>query len=279
MESMAEQQHNLTILITGASSGIGKATARLFQEKGWNVIATMRSPEKETELTALPHVFCTRLDVTDMVSIAQAITAGIAQFGRLDAVLNNAGYGLVGPFESTGNEAVRKQFETNVFGVMNVTRAVLPYFRAQRRGTIVTISSMGGKLTFPLYSAYHATKWAVEGFMESLQFELRAYNIRVKLVEPGPIQTDFYGRSMDQVLTEEEGEYSDIIRRAFPRMQQAGARGTDPSVVARTIYRAVTDRRTTLRYPGDPYARMILLLRKLLPDSIFLRMMYRAIIR
>src|SRR5215216_677679 len=181
-----------TILITGASTGIGKATALLFQQRGWKVAATMRSPEKADDLKGLNNLACIRLDVTDISSIRQAITDVISQFGSIDAVVNNAGYGMVGPFEASTVEQVERQFATNVFGLMNVTRELLPHFRARGAGTFINISSMGGRITFPLYSVYHATKWAVEGFSESLQFELRQLNIKVKIVEPGPIKTDFY---------------------------------------------------------------------------------------
>lgn len=269
---------NKTILITGASSGIGRAAAMYFQERGWNVVATMRSPEKETELATKSNVLCTRLDVTDPETITAAIDSGRERFGSIDVLLNNAGYGLVGPFEATSNESIRKQFETNVFGVMNVTRALLPYFRAARSGMIITVSSMGGRLTFPLYSLYHASKWAVEGFMEALSYELQPLNIRVKLVEPGPIRTDFYDRSMDRKEMDsaqaQGDDYAAMIQKTMPRMQQAGATGAVPSVVAAAIFRAATDQSTRLRYPGDPYARAILIMRKLLPDRLFLRAMY-----
>ncbi|MDE1991526.1 MAG: SDR family NAD(P)-dependent oxidoreductase, partial [Rhizobiaceae bacterium] len=121
-----------TILITGASSGIGKAAARLFHEKGWNVVATMRSPDKETELATLDNVLVTRLDVSDQESIAAAISAGIDRFGRIDALVNNAGYGQFGVFEAVPVEKIKQQFDVNVFGVMDVTRAILPHFRANK---------------------------------------------------------------------------------------------------------------------------------------------------
>ena len=139
-----------TILITGASSGIGKATARYFKEQGWNVVATMRSPEKEQALTALDGVLVTRLDVQDPASIRSAVEAGIARFGKIDVLLNNAGYGAYGPLEATPLEKIRRQFEVNVIGLLETTKAVLPHFRANRSGVIVNVSSVGGKMTFPL---------------------------------------------------------------------------------------------------------------------------------
>jgi short-subunit dehydrogenase len=160
---------------------------------------------------------------------------------------------------------------------MNVCREVLPYFREQRRGFIVNVASVGGRVTFPLYSLYHATKWAVEGFSESLQYELEQFNIRVKIIEPGPIKTDFYGRSQELVKKEGLTAYDYIIAKAIPNMQKAGENAPDGSVVAQTIYDAVTDGSKRLRYPVN--TKGMLLARKILPDSIFTRVMKQAIIR
>jgi short-subunit dehydrogenase len=265
------------VLITGASSGIGKETAKLFQAKNWKVAATMRSPEKAEDLQKIVDLECLRLDVTDIESIKSAIAETLDKFGRIDAVVNNAGYGLIGPFEAATPEQIEKQFQTNVFGLMNVCREVLPYFREQRRGFIVNVASVGGRVTFPLYSLYHATKWAVEGFSESLQYELEQFNIRVKIIEPGPIKTDFYGRSQELVKKEELTAYDYIIAKAIPNMQKAGENAPDGSVVAQTIYDAVTDGSKRLRYPVN--TKGMLLARKILPDSIFTRVMKQAIIR
>jgi NAD(P)-dependent dehydrogenase (short-subunit alcohol dehydrogenase family) len=173
---------NKTVLITGASSGIGKATAKRFQSAGWNVVATMRSPEDERELNNLDRVLVTRLDVLDLPSIQLAVQEGLARFGKLDVLLNNAGYGAYGPLEVTPMEKIRRQFDVNVTGLLATTQAVLPYFRVQRSGTIINISSIGGRITFPLGTLYHGTKFAVEGLSESLHFELLPLGIRVKLV-------------------------------------------------------------------------------------------------
>jgi NADP-dependent 3-hydroxy acid dehydrogenase YdfG len=185
-----------TVLITGASTGIGKATAQLFQQQGWNVVATMRSPEKSPELSDLPNVLCLPLDVTKADTIQAAIDRAIAEFGTIDVLINNAGYALIGAFEACDMADIRGQFETNVFGLMEVTRAILPHFRLRQQGILVNVASMGGRVAFPIYSPYHATKWAVDGFSESLQYELRQFNIKVKIIEPGAIKTDFYSRSI-----------------------------------------------------------------------------------
>lgn len=233
-----------TVLITGSSSGIGRAAAQLFHERGWNVVATMRTPAK-SDLSG-ERMLLAPLDVTDDASIASAIAAGITRFGTIDAVVNNAGFGMTGPFEGSTQADVQRQFDTNVFGLMNVTRAILPHMRERRSGTIVNVSSIGGRLTFPFYSLYHATKWAVEGFTESLQFEVEAYNIRMKLVEPGPIKTDFYDRSAD-ILSSAPYERAWTATKAL--MDKAGATGATPERVAAMIVRAASDRSQRLRYP------------------------------
>jgi short-subunit dehydrogenase len=258
---------NKVILITGSSSGIGKETVKLFQTKNWKVAATMRSPEKAEDLQRIADVECIRLDVTDVDSIKTAIEEILDKFGRIDAVVNNAGYGLVGAFEAATQEQIEKQFQTNVFGVMNVCREILPYFREQKRGTIVNVASMGGQLTFPLYSLYHSTKWAVEGFSESLQYEVRPFNIKVKIIEPGPIKTDFYDRSQDITTKEGLTAYDHYVEKVMPNMQKAGENAPDGSLVAEVIYNAVTDGSWKMRYSAN--SRMILTLRRLLPNALF----------
>jgi NAD(P)-dependent dehydrogenase (short-subunit alcohol dehydrogenase family) len=258
-----------TILITGTSSGIGKAAVRLFSAKGWNVAATMRRPEQEIELGQLPNVRLYKLDVMDENSIQTALQDILKDFGGLDAIVNNAGYGAVGIFEAATPEQIRKQFDTNVFGVMNVIRAVLPHFRAKRNGTIINITSMGGPITFPIYSVYHGTKWAVEGFSEALQFELRYFNIRVKCVEPGAIKTDFYDRSMDLFKKEDLTDYDAYQEVAYRNSQQAGYNAPGPEMVARKIYQAANDSSFRLRYPVGKEAPSLLVLRRLIPLSWF----------
>ncbi len=253
-----------TVLITGSSSGIGAASVKLFHKRGWNVVATMRSPDKNTAFEGLDNVLLVRLDVTDQDSINQAVAQSLDRFGVIDVLVNNAGYGMVGPFEAATEEAVERQFATNVFGLMNVTRAVLPAMREHGGGTIINISSVGGQLTFPLYSVYHATKFAVEGFSESLQYELAAFGIKVKLVEPGPIRTDFYDRSQELVTKPGLDAYDNFVGRTLPTMQQSGKTAPGPELVAKTIVKAAADKSARLRYPVN--SASLLALRKLLPD-------------
>lgn len=263
---------NKTVLITGASTGIGRSAAFYFQKKGWNVAATMRTPEKETELTKLPNVKVYPLDVLDEAGIEKTIKNAITDFGNLDVIVNNAGYGAVGAFEAASKEQIKRQFDTNVFGVMNVIRAILPYFREKKSGTIINVTSMGGLITFPLYSLYHGTKWAVEGFSESLQYEMNEYNIRIKLVEPGAIKTDFYDRSMDLFKKEGLSAYDSYTELTMPNMQAAGANGPGPEIVAKTIFLAASDGKKKMRYPVGSNAPLLLFLRRILPNSWFFGM-------
>lgn len=258
-----------TIFITGASSGIGRETALRFQREGWNVAATMRSPERETELNALPGVICPALDVTRPDTIRSAVAETLTRFGRIDAVVNNAGYGLIGAFETFSEAQVERQFQTNVLGLMAVTRAVLPHFRAQRDGVIVNVASFAGRSIFPMYSVYHASKWAVEGFSDSLQYEVKPYGIRVKIIEPGIVKTEFWGRSTDRenvtgVTAYEEGQpMLDMIDEA------AGIIATRPQDVADAIWKAANDRSARQRYIIGVDAHLTLFARKVLSDSMY----------
>jgi len=200
----------------------------------------------------------------------------ITDHGHIDVVVNNAGYGLIGVFESMTDESLVRQFDTNVIGLMRVTRAAISHMRERRSGTIVQVSSMGGKITFPLYAPYHATKWAVEGFTESLQWELEQVGIRVKLVEPGLIKTDFAGRSIEVSFLPSPNPYESFVAKFSAAATKALADAVDPSIVATAILKAATDRTSTLRYPVGNPAPMMLRLRKLLSDSMFFTMIRKA---
>ncbi|UFH57965.1 SDR family oxidoreductase [Spirosoma sp. KNUC1025] len=258
-----------TVFITGSSSGIGKATALYFAQQGWNVAATMRAPAKETELGNLPNVKLLRLDVLDTDSIRKALADARTAFGGIDVLVNNAGYGAVGVFEAASPEQVQRQFDTNVFGVMNVIREILPDFREKRNGTIINVTSMGGLITFPIYSIYHGTKWAVEGFTEALSFELRPFNIRVKNIEPGAIKTDFYDRSQDLLQKDGLTAYDEYVRVTLANSQKAGADAPGPEVVAEKIFEAANDRSFRLRYPVGGQSPLLLAIRRIIPLSWF----------
>ena len=261
-----------TILITGASSGIGKATAIYFQQQGWNVIATMRSPEKETELNELENVQLEKLDVLDGSSIDQAIKNGIAKYTKIDALVNNAGYGAYGPLESFPRENIIRQFNTNVIGLIDVTKAIIPHFRQNKEGIIVNISSIGGQMTFALGSLYHGTKFAVEGISESLHYEMKEIGVKVKIVEPGFIETDFGGRSFD-FQAGEIPEYRTITKALMKQWQNPNNTVSPPSLVAAVIFNAVTDGTNQLRYRAGDDAKFLLDCRKKMTDTEFFEMM------
>lgn len=264
-----------TVLITGASSGIGLATAQYFLSKNWNVVATMRHPEKVSELKNSEHLQCLVLDVDSQKSIDSALESALKHFTRIDAVVNNAGYALVGAFESFTEEQMQKQFNTNVLGLMRVSKSILPHFREHGGGSIVNISSVAGKTALPLYSAYHGSKWAVEGFSESLNYELNPHNIYVKLVEPGPIATDFYTRSMDFNLEATPEAYKKYVEQKMLKMNDAATRGSSPFSVAKKIFQAANQGKGKMRFPAGRGATTLLLLRKLLPESWFFALVKR----
>ncbi|TPV95199.1 MAG: SDR family oxidoreductase [Myxococcales bacterium FL481] len=259
-----------TILITGSSSGIGRTTARHFQAKGWNVVATMRSPNHETELNELDNVLVTRLDVQDSASIQSAVQAALARFDGIDVLLNNAGYGAYGLLEATPMDKIERQFGVNVLGLLQTTKAVLPHFRANKSGTVINVSSIGGKMTFPLGTLYHGTKFAVEGLSEALHFELAAIGAKMKIIEPGVIKTDFGGRSFD--FTNDEGlvEYQPVVAKLMQAMGALSSSGSEPEVVAEVIYQAATDGTDQLRYTAGADAAEYLRNRKALDDATFI---------
>lgn len=245
-----------TVFITGASTGIGRAAVIHFRDKGWNVVATMRKPSEHDAL-ASDRVRTLALDVTDPPSIAAATPLGIQAFGGIDVLINNAGYGTFGPFEAASDDQLERQIATNITGLMHVTRAFLPHFRERKAGVIVNLSSVGGVCTFPFYSVYHATKWAVEGFSESLNFELAPFGIRVKLVEPGAIATDFTTRSLDVLKKDGLTAYDDILKR-FREAWGASRRSSTPDLVAGVLFQAATDGTDKLRYIAGDDAKMII---------------------
>jgi short-subunit dehydrogenase len=261
---------NKTILITGASTGIGKETAKLFQSKGWNVIATMRTPENESELTQLKNVFVTKLDVLDLDSIQNSVKQGIQKFGKIDVLLNNAGYGAFGVLESFSRERIIKQFNTNVIGLIDVTKAILPHFRQNKSGMIINVSSVGGRVTYPLGTLYHGTKFAVEGISEALQYEVEQFGGQVKIVEPGTITTDFAGRSLDFSNDESLSEYQHIVGKLLGARSTMMNAASPVNIVAEVIFEAATDGKKQLRYSVGEDAKMLLANRQQYSDEVFM---------
>jgi len=253
-----------TVLITGASSGIGEATAQFFIQQGWNVAATMRSPQNARDWTKASNVITPYLDVTDEGSIAAAVEETMHQFGAINVLVNNAGYGLTGPLEGISTQQLTQQFQTNVFGLVAVIQAILPIMRQQNHGTIINVSSIGGRVAFPFASAYHATKFAVEGLSESLRFELKRHNIRVKVVEPGGIKTDFISRSQQWAS---HPAYEPELGNMMEMTTRLNENLPGPETVATVIYKAAIDRTDKLRYPAQPGP--YLLMQRMLPDWIW----------
>jgi NAD(P)-dependent dehydrogenase (short-subunit alcohol dehydrogenase family) len=251
-----------TVLITGCSSGFGRLTAKTFSAKGWNVIATMRSPDKETELTELDNVWVARLDVTDPDSIEQAVKAGIERFGAIHVLVNNAGYGGHTMFEQATDTAIRAMYDTNVFGLMNVSRALLPLMRRQKDGCIVNVTSMGGLMGVPCGSIYSSTKHAVQGLTEAMALEYKPLGISVKSVLPGAYPTRFT-ENLDVGVDAGDEELSTYAHQLFAHLQgvaqqmgNAGGKEADPQEVADKIFECATSS-TPVHNPVGADAEML----------------------
>lgn len=261
---------NSTILITGCSSGFGKATAELFLTRGWNVIATMRKPDKSL-FEKSDHLLVTALDVTEHASIRDAIHAGIERFGKIDAFVNNAGVGLLSAMEGTPDETIRSIFETNTFGVMAANRAIIPHMRERGAGSIINVTSSVGIAPMPFVAAYTASKYAIEGFSESLAYELGLFGIRVKVVQPGLApSTNFAANSGTRPAELIPAPYGDGVARYFQSMHDYPTAYTRSEDVAEAVYAAATDGSDVLRYPAGADSVMLAALRSSLPETGFI---------
>jgi len=254
-----------TIFITGASSGLGRAAAHLFADRGWTVFATMRRPADAGDLAGKPRVTVLPLDVTDPEAIRRT-AAEVLKAGRVDVVLNNAGYGLAGPFEGAADAELTRQIDTNLLGVLRVTQAFLPHFRENRSGTFVTITSVGGHVAFPFNSVYHATKWGLEGWNESLAFELAPFGIRAKTVAPGGILTDFAGRS---ITVTQHPAYADLLNKTMAGFGKNANRST-AGQIAEVVYQAATDGKPQVHYVAGKDAVRLVGLRRWLGAARFI---------
>lgn len=233
-----------TILITGASAGLGKATAKLFQKNGWNVIATMRNPEKETELNQLENIMLFALDVTNLEQINDTVKLITSQF-NIDVVFNNAGYGLAGPLEYSTDDQIVQQIETNLTSVIRVTKAFIPYFRAKKDGLFINTTSIFGFSSGPLGSIYNTTKWALEGFSESISYELALFNIGIKTVAPGGIKSNFVNAAQFVNLE----EYQPLNASMSKLIENGGLfKFNEVDEIASVVYEAATDGKDQLRY-------------------------------
>ncbi|MGB3635588.1 MAG: oxidoreductase [Rubrobacteraceae bacterium] len=274
---MTDSASREAVLITGCSSGIGRATAEYLADRGYNVYATARRPETLAPLEArgckvLP------LDVTDESSMSEAVAEVERMEGSVGVLVNNAGYSQSGAVEEVSMDRVRRQFETNVFGLIEMCQLVLPGMRRRGYGKIVNVSSMGGKLTFPGGGYYHASKYAVESISDALRFEVKGFGVDVILVEPGLIHTSFADTAVGSISDDEaKGRVHDNPYAGF---QEAVARttretyekgplarlGGGPETVAETIEKAITSEKPRARYPVTPSAWLLMGVRKVLPD-------------
>ncbi|BDD04130.1 SDR family oxidoreductase [Aureibacter tunicatorum] len=264
---------NKTVLITGASSGFGKLAAITFHKNHWNVIATMRKPEKETELNQLDNVLLLRMDVTERASVKQATIKGVARFGSIDVLVNNAGYGAVGYLEEASDEDIRRQMDTNFTGTLYTIQESLPIMRRQKEGVIINVTSMAGTIGLPMHSLYNASKFAVEGLSESLRYELEPFNIQVKTIAPGAFKTGFGGaisytegnkkNDLEDYRLKFQSHYNQVV--ALPPKPFGFG---DPQIVADLIYKASTQKTADKIFVGKD-AKMMIPMKKIMPKSYF----------
>ncbi|MFF0034941.1 oxidoreductase [Streptomyces mirabilis] len=265
-------------LVTGASSGIGEVTALKLQELGYTVYGAARRVERMSRL-AEAGVHVLPMDVTDTGSMQAGVDGIIAESGRIDVLVNNAGYGSYGAIEDVPLDEARAQFEVNIFGAARLIQLVLPHMRAQRSGTIVNISSMGGKIHTPLGGWYHGTKFALEGLSDCLRMELKPFGVDVVVVEPGAIRTEWGGIAADN-LRKTSGDTAYAVQ-ADAMAESLGSestarRSSPPSVIADTVAKAVTARRPRTRYAVGFGARPLIFLRRALPDRAYDALVARA---
>jgi len=269
------------VLITGCSTGIGRATAERLARGGRRVYATARRPESIRELEG-SGCSVLALDVCDEASMRAAVDEVEKREGAVGVLVNNAGYGSEGPLEEVPLEEVRRQFETNVFGLIRLTQLVLPGMRRQRSGRIVNLSSMGGRMTLPGGGVYHATKYAVEALSDALRFEVRGFGIDVVVIEPGAIKTEFGPTAIAKIDASAipgspYASFREALKGLIRGEGSTGALAGEADDVARAIERAVDARRPRTRYPVTAGARILMGLRRWLPDrgfDAFLRTMF-----
>ena len=257
------KQRTPVALVTGVSSGIGLAVASALAAKGFEVFGTSRNPHR-TE--PVPGVELVQLDVTDTASVTQAISTVIQRAGRIDILVNNAGFGVIGAAEESSVPQAQQLFDTNFFGLVRVTREVLPYLRAQGSGRIINMSSVLGFLPAPYGALYAASKHAVEGYSESLDHETREFGVRVSVVEPAYTNTSFEANAAD--ADSPIDSYATTREHVRLALTEAVHFGDDPAVVARVVLRAATSRKHRMRYPAGPLARRLSLLRKFAPAAL-----------
>jgi len=275
MDASVSTSTSKAVLITGCSTGIGRATAEHLARRGWTVYATARRPERIQDLAGAGCRILA-LDVCDEDSIRAAVGTVEQAEGAIGVLINNAGYGQEGAFEATPMAEIRRQFETNVFGLVRLTQLALPGMRRQRWGKVVNLSSMGGKLTLPGGAFYHATKHAVEALSDALRFEVRGFGVDVIVIEPGPIKTSFGDTAVQSIDSPAAGDpaYAAFNAQLATKIKEAyegpmGRFAAGPEAVALVIERAITAPRPATRYTVTAAARILMGLRRVLPDRAF----------
>jgi len=265
-------QNRPIALVTGASSGFGMHASVALAKSGFHVIASMRDPNKRDELIQFAHAQLVQehleilaLDVTRSDEIDQAVSAIVARHGRIDILLNNAGYACGGFIEEIAPEEWRRQFEVNVFGLIDVTRAVLPYMRQKKHGRIINVSSISGRFGFPGLAPYSASKHAVEGFSESLRLEMLPFGIHVMLIEPGSYRTSIWEKSIAQVQKNPHSAYRQQMQKIMGMVENIQAEAPAPDEVVATIVHAATTERPRFRYPVGRGVRLTIAAKQWLP--------------
>jgi NAD(P)-dependent dehydrogenase (short-subunit alcohol dehydrogenase family) len=258
-------QDRKAIFITGSSSGLGRAAAKLFASKGWKVIASMRDPKKEKELGGISGIQLMSLDVTDPDQI-ESVAEQVVGSGGVDVVFNNAGYGLAGALEGLTDDQIVRLVNTNMLGTIRTTKAFIPHFREKRAGLFINTTSLGGLMSFPFNSIYHATKWAIEGWSESMAFELNQFGIGIKTIEPGGIRTDFFTRSLD---TARHPAYDALVNKFMGLITDPKQMETysSPEQIAEVVYEAASDGKDQLRYVAGADAKAMYAMRLQLGDE------------
>jgi short-subunit dehydrogenase len=267
-----------TALVTGASSGIGESTARTLQSLGFIVYGAARRIDRLQELAGA-GIRPLAMDVTDEASMTDGVAKILAETGRIDVLVNNAGYGSYGAIEDVPIEEGRRQFEVNIFGAVALTRLVLPQMRERGSGTIVNISSMGGKIYTPLGGWYHGTKFALEAISDALRLEVRPFGIDVVVIEPGGIATEWGGIAAENLAAVSQGSPYQGQAEAVARSllsEASQSRNSPPSVVAEAIGKAVTAKRPRTRYAVGFAAKPLIAARRVLPDRWFDAVISRA---
>ncbi|MBC7764322.1 SDR family NAD(P)-dependent oxidoreductase [Microbacteriaceae bacterium] len=265
----------LVALVTGASSGIGRATAMALAKDGYKVYAAARRTEQMKNVHE--HIMPLKLDVTDTLSIDACVEAIIDHEGRIDVLVNNAGYGSYGSVEEVGSSEARHQFDVNVFGLAEMTQKVLPHMRAQASGTIINISSIGGKIAMPFGGWYHASKYAVEALSDSLRLELKPFGINVIIIEPGGIKTEWNSIATDSLLNvSDSGPYKKAATKAHASLR-VDDKSPGPEVIGSLIVKALHSRNPRPRYHAG-YLSSIVVYRRFIPDRIFDAILKRMIL-